>query len=61
MLNAYRMRDWQAAAAIANGLAGQANVRGLGRLIAIYEERIAEFAAKPPPADWEGLFESVSK
>ena len=61
MLSAYRSRDWQAAAAIADALAAQADGRGLAKLIAIYKERIAEFSAIPPPADWDGVFESVSK
>jgi adenylate cyclase len=61
MLSAYRARDRQGAATIADALAGRADARGLGRLMAIYRERIAGFSALPPPADWDGVFESVSK
>jgi len=32
-----------------------------GKLIALYRERIAEFAANPPEADWDGVFVSQSK
>ncbi len=61
MLSAYRTRDWRAAAKIADALAAQADAHGLGRVVAIYKERIAGFSAAPPPADWDGVFESVSK
>ena len=61
MLSAYRTRDWQAAAALVDALAGQADARGLSKLIAIYKQRIAEFSAMPPPADWDGVLESISK
>ena len=61
MLSAYRSREWQGAANIADALAVQADARSLGRVVAIYQERIAGFSATPPPPDWDGVFESVSK
>ena len=61
MLGAYRRRDWKAASALADTLAGSAGERGLGKLIGLYKERIAEFSATPPPANWDGVFESQSK
>ena len=61
MLSAYRARNWQVAAATADALARQADQRGLGRTIALYKERISQYAAAPPPADWDCVFESVSK
>jgi adenylate cyclase len=61
MLSAYRAQDWQTASALLDALAGQAMERGLGKLLAIYQQRIADFSAAPPPPGWDGVFESVSK
>jgi adenylate cyclase len=61
LINAYRDQDWQTASAIAYAIAGHAEERGLGKLIAIYAKRIRDFAKAPPPADWDGTFESLAK
>lgn len=61
MLGAYRARDWHSATTLLDRLAEQAEQSGLGRLMALYKERITEFSSVPPPADWDGVFESVSK
>ena len=61
MLDAYRGQDWQAASAKAEGITVQADHYGLGKLMALYKERIAEFAVNPPEADWDGVFVSQSK
>ena len=59
MLAAYRARNWAAA------LAALADCRGrdprLEALYALYEERIAYFAANPPAADWDGIFVAETK
>ena len=33
----------------------------LGRLYDLYAERIAEFAAAPPPPDWDNVYVATSK
>jgi adenylate cyclase len=60
MLSAYRGGDWDAAEA---GIAACESV-GVARLAAlygVYRERIAEWRANPPPADWDGTFTATSK
>ena len=33
----------------------------LSSLYALYEKRIGEFHANPPPADWDGVYVATSK
>ena len=37
------------------GQAEKAAGYGLSKLYALYAERIAGYAASPPPADWDGV------
>jgi adenylate cyclase len=58
-LAAYRRQDWDGAlAALAEGrpLAPQ-----LVPLFDLYERRIAEYRAEPPPADWDGVYIARTK
>lgn len=60
MMAAYRGQRWdeaEAALAEARGLAPP-RLKGLYTL---YAERIAQFRAEPPPADWNGVYVATSK
>ena len=59
-LNRYRARDWNAAASLARDCAHM-NMNGLDRLYALYSERIDYFRQNPPPLDWDGTAEALSK
>ncbi len=58
MLNSYRAKDWtQALARLA--YCREINILGEpGRLLDLYASRIARFTENPPPADWDGVFNS---
>jgi len=59
MLAAYRAQDWTAAhAALCECRCRGAELAGFYDL---YEERIAEYAANPPGADWDGVFVAETK
>ena len=59
LLAAYRAQDWDAAdAALAHGALDAA---GLGRLGAIYRERIAAYRIDPPGPAWDGVFQATEK
>jgi adenylate cyclase len=60
MLSAYRGGDWDAAEA-AIGACESVGVARLAALYGVYRERIAEWRANPPPADWDGTFTATSK
>jgi adenylate cyclase len=63
MLAAYRSGDWraaQAAATTARAAADEAGL-GLGTLYDLFENRIADYAAEPPPPDWGGVFVATTK
>jgi adenylate cyclase len=55
MLADYRGRRWMEAARRVEAQAGKAAGYGLSKLYALYAERLAGYAAKPPPADWDGV------
>ncbi len=61
MLACYRRQQWDAALDLIDRcrkLAGGFDVAGLYDM---YIERIRAFAAKPPPPDWNGVYEAESK
>lgn len=60
LLTAYRSQDWSTARSIADQLSdsSEKDFRGLA---GVYLERITEFEATPPPADWDGVFVATSK
>jgi adenylate cyclase len=60
MLEAYRARDWGGAE---TGV-GRCRALGAGKIPGFYDlyaERIAEFRAHPPPADWDGVYRAETK
>lgn len=60
MLEAYRRRDWDRAAALLVQCRAAAGGR-LDGLYALYAERIAAFRAAPPAADWAGIVRALQK
>ena len=61
MLAAYRAQDWETARSQMAGLRADDGGFHLDHLYDLYEERIAEYLASPPPADWDGVFTATSK
>lgn len=59
-LERYRAQDWDAAEALCGECEALAGAQ-LERLYALYRERIAAFRATPPPANWDGTAEALSK
>ncbi len=56
----YRAKDWDAAEALSHECE-RLNGAQLTRLYALYRERIAAFRDTPPPPDWDGTAEALSK
>jgi adenylate cyclase len=61
MLAAYRAKDWDGAERALEGFAGIAQKFGLEKLVAVYRERIASYRTSPPPADWDGVYQALTK
>jgi len=59
-LGRYRARDWDEAEALSRECEKLDGAQ-LGRLYALYRERIASFRQTPPPPDWDGTAEALSK
>lgn len=60
MLGAYRDQSWSAAKA-SLALAREAAPESLAKFYDMYEARIAEYVANPPPADWDGVYVAMTK
>ena len=60
MISAYRSRQWDAALEQLESCRSQAPeiIQGVYEL---YEERITDLRADPPPADWDGVFAAQTK
>jgi adenylate cyclase len=56
----YRAKDWDAAEALSHECE-KMNTSRLDRLYALYRERIAFFRMNPPPPQWDGTAEALSK
>ncbi|MFZ1071522.1 MAG: adenylate/guanylate cyclase domain-containing protein, partial [Methyloceanibacter sp.] len=59
-LRTYRAGDWDAADLLRREC-DRMDGSGLHRLYALYRERIAFFRQNPPPPDWDGSTEALSK
>jgi adenylate cyclase len=59
-LRKYRAGDWDAADQLRREC-DRMNGSGLHRLYTLYRERIAFFRQNPPPPDWDGSTEALSK
>jgi adenylate cyclase len=60
MLTRFRTKDWDGAEALARECESM-NTAKLDALYALYRERIAFFRRTPPPPDWDGSAEALSK
>jgi len=56
----YRAKDWDAAEALSHECE-KLNTSRLDRLYALYRERIVYFRTNPPPPQWDGTAEALSK
>jgi adenylate cyclase len=56
----YRAKDWDAAEALSHECE-KLNTSHLDRLYALYRERIDYFRINPPPPQWDGTAEALSK
>lgn len=56
----YRAQDWDTAEALSRECE-KLNTSRLDRLYALYRERIAHFRMNPPPPQWDGAAEALSK
>ena len=61
VLEAYFAQDWGKAAELNDALEQQAAGFGLTKLNMLFRDRIVAFAASPPPAGWDGVYEASSK
>jgi adenylate cyclase len=61
MLDAYRAREFGAAAALLGENEQSAAAFGMTTLSLLYAERIEEFSRQPPPPNWDGVFDVRSK
>ena len=61
MLQAYHQRRWGEAAELNDTNEERASGFCLTTLVMLYRDRLHAFAAKPPPPDWDGVFEATSK
>ena len=59
-LTRYRAKDWDAAEALTRECEKMDGAE-LSQLYTLYRERIAFFRDNPPPADWDGTTEALSK
>ncbi|WP_374653394.1 CHASE2 domain-containing protein [Dongia sp.] len=60
MMAAYRGQAWSAARA-SLALAREAAPGSLAKFYDMYEARIAEYMAAPPPEDWDGVYVATTK
>ncbi len=60
MLAAYRAQSWSSAKASLL-LAREAAPEALSKFYDMYEARISEYAANPPPEDWDGVYVAMTK
>ncbi len=61
MIAAYRRRDWAVARARRAECEQAGRAFGLGDTYALYAKRFDEFESDPPDADWDGVYEALSK
>jgi adenylate cyclase len=60
LLRRYRAKDWDRATTLVRECEAM-HVNGLDRLYALYAERIEYFRLNPPPENWDGTAEALTK
>ena len=61
VIEAYYAQKWALAAELNDANEQAAATFGLTKLVMLYRDRIAAFAANPPSAGWDGIYEASSK
>jgi adenylate cyclase len=61
MLAAYRAQEWEKARAKLDTCRMKLDGFAMGEYYKIYEERVAEYEANPPGAEWDGVYVATSK
>jgi adenylate cyclase len=61
MLACYRNRDWDGALAVIARGRNSDDAHALGYLYELYETRIKTYKANPPPPDWNGAYQLLTK
>jgi adenylate cyclase len=61
MLAAYRAQDWDRAEQAVDDAAAGAGTFDIARFLELYRERIAAYRETPPPQDWDGVYQALSK
>jgi len=61
MLAAYRAQDWDRAEQALDNAAAKAGAFDIAKFVKLYRDRIAGYRATPPPQDWDGVYQALSK
>lgn len=61
LLQCYRGRDWEGALQVIERRRQSQEASALGPLFELYAERIKAFQANPPPDDWNGAYQLLTK
>ncbi|MCW5700554.1 MAG: adenylate/guanylate cyclase domain-containing protein, partial [Rhodospirillales bacterium] len=61
MLGAYRQRRWQEARTGLDACRRLTDGFSVGGLYDVYARRIKSYMSEPPPLDWDGVFDAVTK
>ena len=61
ILASYRQQDWAAVVALIDTIKPLSEKFNLHKLTELYRERARQFATKPPPAHWDGVFDAEVK
>ena len=61
LLQSYRGRDWEGALQVIERRRQSQEAGALGPLFELYAERIKAFKADPPPDDWNGAYQLLTK
>ena len=61
ILASYRQQDWAAVLALIDTIKPLSERFNLHKLTELYRERARQFATKPPPAHWDGVFDAEVK
>ena len=61
LLERFRGRDWEGALRLIERRRQSNEARSLGPLFDVYEDRILAFRSNPPPDDWNGAYQLLTK
>jgi adenylate cyclase len=61
VLTSYRQQNWAAVSSLVDGIRGPCEAFNLQKLADLYQTRARQFTMKPPPSNWDGVFDAESK